>query len=417
MFGRQNPFNKLRLILALLSIGILAIKLSVIPYPWPSLPPEQCIDEATPGCALIFDEAHYVRAVRKIMRGDLDVNLEHPPLAKLLIMFGIMIFGDNPWGWRLIPSICGTASIYLLGLIAYELTRNEKASLIAAALFGFDITCFNLGSIAILEPAALMFSLLGLLLFLRGRLILSGIIFGLALLSKLTAAFLLASILFLVLAINCLKSRSSREALGSWVTAFERTGFTAFAVFIAGLWPYTYLSKRYATPFEHLDFMLSYHGEMLGPNPEEGAPPLSWTNPISQFPRQPLYVIPDNTIMYYCLQTPLWWMTWVTIAFSLYLLIAALRRGEVPRAELLILSWFSFTYLIYFPIALLRPVYPFYFYMAVPAIAIGFSHMMRGDRLSEAIRYGLLAFQILWFIIFFPVKPQWLASMLHGLLW
>ena len=413
IFPIKRPLDRVRLILALLAISILALKLVAIPYPWPSIPPEQCISEARVECGFVFDEAHYIRAVRKMMNGDWGANREHPPLAKLLIMLGIYLFGDNPWGWRIFPAISGATSIYMLGLIAYQLTRDEKISLTAAALYGFDVTCFNLSTIAILEPITLMFSLLGVLLYLRKKRYLAGLSFGLALLSKLTAAFILASILFLKLVADLLQASNHREGLRRWIKTLEQVGFTAFIFFIAILWIYDYAFNLYQTSFEHLDFMLRYHGEMLGPNPEEGAPPLSWTNPLFQFPKQAYYVTGDKTIAYYGLQTPLWWMTWVVTGYSLYILIAGLKGRKTPLTELLILSWFSFTYLVYFLIVLLRPVYPFYFYITVPAIAIGFSKMLRGDKVSELILYSILAAQILWFIIYFPVKPLWLATKLQ----
>jgi len=415
LFPVKRGLNKVRLILAFLTIIVFALKLVAIPHPWPSIPPEQCINEAKVECAFVFDEAHYIRAVRKMMNGDWGVNLEHPPLAKLLIMLGIYLFGDNPWGWRVFPALSGAISIYLLGLIANQLTRDEKISLTAAALYGFDVTCFNLSAIAILEPTTLMFSLLGVLFYLRKKKYLAGLSFGLALLSKLTAAFIIASILFVELVVNLLQTDNYKEALRKWINVLERVGFTAFIFFIAILWIYDYQFNLYQTSFEHLDFMLRYHGEMLHPNPNEGAPPLSWTNPLFPFPKRAYYVTGDKTIAYYGLQTPLWWMTWVVVGYSLYILIMELRSGRIPLTELFILSWFSFTYLVYFYIVLLRPVYPFYFYMTVPAIAIGFPKMLRGERITELILHSILAVQILWFIIYFPVKPLWLATKLQEL--
>ncbi|MEM2744302.1 MAG: hypothetical protein QXX97_04330, partial [Nitrososphaerota archaeon] len=50
--------------------------------------------------SFIFDEAHYIPAVRKMLSGE-AANNEHPPLAKALMMYGIMFFGDNPFGWRI----------------------------------------------------------------------------------------------------------------------------------------------------------------------------------------------------------------------------------------------------------------------------------------------------------------------------
>ena len=51
-----------------------------------------------PGHAF-FDEVHYVPAARAWLNGQL-LNLEHPPLGKLILAGSMRILGDNVWGWR-----------------------------------------------------------------------------------------------------------------------------------------------------------------------------------------------------------------------------------------------------------------------------------------------------------------------------
>ena len=417
----QSILSSLRFWLAILTAVIIILKFVIISYPWPSVPPQECVyPPIKTGCGFVFDEVHYIPAVRRMMLGDGSVNREHPPLAKALMILGIKLLGNNPIGWRFFITLSGAASIYLIGLVAYELTKDKKASFIAAALFAFDVTSFNLGSIAILDPPTLMFSLLGTLFFLRKKTILAGLMFGLALLCKLTAFFILASLLFLKLILDLAAEKELKSGLATWMKFFEKLFFISFAIFIIGLGAYDYYYGVYPTPFEHLDFMLSYHGKLLGPNPNAGAPPLSWTNPLFQFPKR-IYsmvsVIIDGktypVIAYYGLQTPLWWMTWIVIVFSVFSLISSIRKGCLKVFDLFIICWFTFNYLIYFPISFMRPVYPFYFYMTVPMIAIGLSKMLRGDRLSELVLYAVLGMQLAWFIVFFPVKPLWFLQMLE----
>ncbi|MEM0275500.1 MAG: hypothetical protein QXE67_04570, partial [Nitrososphaerota archaeon] len=85
-----------------------------------------------------------------------------------------------------------------------------------------------------------------------------------------------------------------------------------------------------------------------------------------------------------------------------------------PEIEIFTLSWISFTYFIYFPLAYLmhRWVYPFYFYQTVPIIAVGITYILSEDKFSKLILYVLTALQIAWFIVWFPVKPQWLIDLL-----
>jgi len=63
-----------------------------------------------------FDEVHYLPAAREFLKigemgGAAYINREHPLLGKELIALGIYLFGDNPFGWRVMPLIAGTVTI------------------------------------------------------------------------------------------------------------------------------------------------------------------------------------------------------------------------------------------------------------------------------------------------------------------
>lgn len=63
-----------------------------------------------------FDEAHYIPAARKMIETQEIAIKEHPPLGVQIIASGILIFGDNPYGWRFFSALAG--SFLLLGLLA-----------------------------------------------------------------------------------------------------------------------------------------------------------------------------------------------------------------------------------------------------------------------------------------------------------
>jgi dolichyl-phosphate-mannose--protein O-mannosyl transferase len=48
--------------------------------------------------SMIFDEAHYVPASVATMNG-VAANAEHPPLSKIIAAGGIMLLGNNWFGW------------------------------------------------------------------------------------------------------------------------------------------------------------------------------------------------------------------------------------------------------------------------------------------------------------------------------
>ncbi len=59
----------------------------------------------------LFDEVHYVNDARHAIDSGGTERAEHPPLGKLLVVSGILLFGDNPVGWRLIAILMGAASV------------------------------------------------------------------------------------------------------------------------------------------------------------------------------------------------------------------------------------------------------------------------------------------------------------------
>lgn len=407
--------------LIILSTVILALKLSAIGEPWPKLQPSQCINPPlSTDCALIFDEAHYVPAARKMLMG-MAVNNEHPPLSKGLIMLGMLLFGDTPIGWRIFMALSGAVSVYLLGKLAKIVLKNDLLSLCSAILFACDVTSFNLSSMAILDAPAMMFSLLSAVLFLKNRHFYSGIAMGFALLSKVSSLFILLALLsYYFLKMSYFKE-SFMDAVRETLKVAEKVVIVSTVILLVGLAFYDYSFKAYSTPFEHLDYILNYHSILTFREGDTVHMPITWANPIMPYPREAYFVVTVTVdgkeyhpVAYYGMQTPLWWMTWLVFAFSAYSSYNLLKRKTFPENDILILSWISLTYLIYFPLAYIfhRWVYPFYFYSTVPIIAVGLSYTLGEDRFSKAILFFMTFMQIGWFTIFFPVKPQWLIDFL-----
>ena len=157
-----------------------------------------------PAKSLVFDEAYYVPAARDILNG-VSSNPEHPFLGKAWISLGIVTFGDNWFGWRIVP-----VSFSLLSLIVFYFISKkflgEKLATYSTALLGFENIFFIHGSLALLEIPSIFFAFLSFWLlyergnrkFLRIPLFywLSALTMGLSFLSKETAAFYIISIIF-----------------------------------------------------------------------------------------------------------------------------------------------------------------------------------------------------------------------------
>ena len=61
-----------------------------------------CLPHLTIVAKPYFDEVHYLPAARELLVMGEFTNREHPLLGKQLLALGIALFGDNPWGWRLL---------------------------------------------------------------------------------------------------------------------------------------------------------------------------------------------------------------------------------------------------------------------------------------------------------------------------
>ncbi|MBZ6382092.1 phospholipid carrier-dependent glycosyltransferase [Sphingomonas sanguinis] len=83
---------------------------------------------------LVFDEVHYVPAARTLLALEGPVNIEHPLLGKALIALGMMIFGDNPLGWRALSTLAGTAVVAGVFGIVWLMTRRTRTAAMAGVL-------------------------------------------------------------------------------------------------------------------------------------------------------------------------------------------------------------------------------------------------------------------------------------------
>jgi dolichyl-phosphate-mannose-protein mannosyltransferase len=89
-----------------------------------------------------FDEEQMVSAARQFLIC-LPATGEccHPPLGKLLVAVGILLFGDNPMGWRFMALCLGVQSIVLVFFLASSLFKDLRAGWLAAAFMAADGFC------------------------------------------------------------------------------------------------------------------------------------------------------------------------------------------------------------------------------------------------------------------------------------
>jgi len=413
-------------LLALLIIPLifLAMRFPLIPAAWPERPPMECISPGESGhfegCGFIFDEAHYIPAIRRMMLGDLAVNVEHPPLSKAIIWLGIILLGDNPWGWRTLNVLFSAATILVAGLLAYRLAGSLRVSALAQLLLLTDVMFFNISGFAILDPPALFFMTLTLYLYASGRWLLSSIPLGLALLSKSSSILVIPAILGIELAYPVINGGRIGELIERGRRAVRLIIIPALIIFLVGLGIYDALSGAFPTPLHHLDFMLRYHSGLAFQDPRPVEMPLAWIIPPITRPPAAYYVVTVNPpgwhpVAFWGVSSPLWWSIWLLIPLA-YIFIRDNRPIPNPSLEAIFIAWTVITYgsFLLLAYAYHRWVYSFYFLQVSIPMAIALPAMLERNGMGLLLKV-MLALQALWFIMWFPVKPSWLLDVLLNL--
>lgn len=151
--------------------------------------------------AMYFDEVYHAFTAKVMMGSDPAKAWEwwntppegfayewtHPPVAKLGMVLGMSIFGQNSFGWRIPGVLLGVGSVFLVYLIAKHVFKDELVGLLSAGVFSLDGLPLVLSRIGMNDSYLLFFSLMAIYLFMKGKDFSSAIFIGLALASKWSA--------------------------------------------------------------------------------------------------------------------------------------------------------------------------------------------------------------------------------------
>lgn len=143
---------------------------------------------------IMFDEVHYVPAAQALLALEGPRNIEHPLVGKELIGAGIVLFGDNPFGWRAFTTLAGTATVLGAFAFLWLLLGSMRAALVGAALTALNQSVYVQARTAMLDiflGAFLLWAMVVMLWAAKGtpaqvrrRWIGVGVLFGLAIGTK-----------------------------------------------------------------------------------------------------------------------------------------------------------------------------------------------------------------------------------------
>jgi len=302
----------------------------------------------------LFDEVHYVNDARHAINDGGTERSEHPPLGKLIVVGGMLLFGDNPVGWRLIAILMGTASLVFFYLICRRLNLSEKICYLATFFLAFENLTFVQNHLAMLDVYCQFFILLSLWTYLRGSYPVSAVSIALAALAKLNGV-----LVALVIGMHWLLTRCPnwKKFIPSYITLAP----LAFLLLLPGL-EYTYFGEL-QNPISRALEMVRLTGSITFDAYEAGSiasRPWEWV------------LTPENFVYWWdprfigMLSPTLWVLIIPSIAYVTY---RALKGDDAP---LFPFSMFIGLYLIWIPASLIsnRASFIFYFYPAIPSVAI-----------------------------------------------
>ncbi len=290
------PYSGPLLVLALvslLSLGARAYRLG-----------EPCQAPCTTAAqhTLIFDEAYYVAAAQVIasihpVAGThydqsplgTDPNAEHPQGAKLVMAAAIDLFGNGPFAWRIGSVLFGTLAILGMYLLACSAGAGPWTAVAAASLGAADNLWLVTGRIGILDGYALAPMLIGVALYLRGRIAPAMLALAVADCMKEVAPYALLVLGLFELGRALLVARDpSLPWDWRWRPALARWGLVvvgSLAGFILGLWVMGLIATPYADsahllitsgPFAHLWHIVTYAEALTAPHGATGIASYPW---------------------------------------------------------------------------------------------------------------------------------------------
>lgn len=106
-----------------------------------------------------FDEIYHPRTALEHLNHVYPYEVSHPPLGKLILSIGVMIFGMVPFGWRFMGTLFGVLMVPVLYIFLKNLFGKTPVALCGTALFTFDFMHLVQTRIATIDTYGVFFIL------------------------------------------------------------------------------------------------------------------------------------------------------------------------------------------------------------------------------------------------------------------
>lgn len=402
--------------------------------------------------SMYFDEVYFARSAENFVNNTIPKERTHPPLGKLIQAAGVEIFGETPFGWRIMGVIFGTLIVPLMYLLGKKLFGTWIGGFSAAFLMTFDFMHFTMARIGTTDTYVVFFSLVSQVFFLvyfmqivkNGwkntsvlPLFLAVVFFALGFSTKWLTLWSAAGMLALLVAVRVKDLTRLKGSLSDkYVAFFEHpalllVGFAGIAVLIyfATYIPEMLLGNSFPSILNLQLSMLSFHS---GSVVDSAAAPW-WSWPTMFYPGGSAarwfditYFQPNSNPIstIYVLGNPaIWWTGFALVLVLAYQslhvqqavgsLWSRIKKSAVRQSikgegweikGIYIVVVFFFSWLIYVFIG--RATYIYHFYLSVPLLILAITYFINKYWHTNYGKIGAIAIftvSIAAFILFYPV--------------
>lgn len=397
-----------------------------------------------------FDEVFYPRTALDFIYKIKPFERTHPPLGKYFVMIGMLIFGVNPFGWRIVGTLFGVAMIPLMYLFGLKIFKKRFYAFCTAFLMMFDFMHFVQTRISTIDVYVTFFVILMYYYIydyfikksykagLKKSLIplfLCGLTFGIGIATKWIAMYAAVGIflIFVIAKIDEIACYTAYRRSGLitdkfnsfWSKYFVKTAFACFLFFLiipAIIYFASYTSIMQVPGngiqefFNNQKHMYSFHNDLTAEH-SYSSPWWAWpimAKPIWYYGSKAL-AAENLTSSIICMGNPLIW--WFSIPALITGIILAIKRKDKYMVVPIFGALFQ-----YIPwMVVRRMAFIYHYFSVIPFIIIIIVYLIKIfselGKLAKRTMYVYLILTALLFIMFYPILsgiviPRWYASFL-----
>lgn len=341
-----------------------------------------------------FDEVYHAFTARVMLHGDpkawewwntppegFAYEWTHPPVAKLGMVAGMKIFGENSFGWRIPGALFGTGVVLLIYLIASEIFKDRLVGVLSSLIFSLEGLPLVLSRIGMNDSYFLFFALLCFYFYLKEKNFWAALAFGLSISSKWSAIWLIP---ILILSHFVFKKKIHFSYL--WFFVIPPL------VYLASYIPMFATGHTWKQFVEVQKQMWWYHTNLKATHAYQSQ---WWSWPITL---RPVYLYTSDEVRgmvsrIYAFGNP------IVSIFSLFAVIVGVYHAYILKSKKL--GFVVFSYLIFFVPWAVSPRIMFYYHY-LPSIA--FASMLSAYilRVYKKIMVPALFVFLIFFVYFFP---------------